>query len=262
MQDEIVETAMRLDVKPSFPMPRVLQTQIATNETFGIIPVPTSLAAKYGITTLPKPTIIALPHHGDVPLHALTRLSTTPTNQYRYIQLRQRTLFPVLPVHTHAEYVKFKEMISNTVYLMPSALGKPHAPHEAHKDIDYDRLANAWNAAVDSQSRALNHRLYDTTPGTATLEDGPATDSSDRIYYKIPTQLKNHHRKLLKHNSARATMLNGLNVKDLEPFMALINDSNMPLAQRKLPPGIPLEKDLSVNTRDGLSVALLSIQKY
>jgi hypothetical protein len=145
-------------------------------------------------------------------------------------------------------------MISNKVYLTKSALERPHTPHEARKDIDYEHLAKAWNAAVDAQTGATTHRSFDTTPGVAQHQDGPATDSSDRIYYKIPTQLKNHHRKLLKYNSARATMLNGLNVKDLEPFMAILDDPTIPLSQRKLPPGIPLEDDMCIISRDGETV--------
>lgn len=68
-------------------MPRLLATRIATAETFGILPVDTTLAAELGITTLPSPRIDEVPHHQDQPVHILTRLSTRPTNQYRYLQL-------------------------------------------------------------------------------------------------------------------------------------------------------------------------------
>jgi len=78
-------------------------------------------------------------------------LRQVPTNQYRYIQMRQRTLYSILPVHTHAEYYKFKSIINDKQYHLPGAAMKPHTPHEAWKDVDYDILTWAWNSDVEKQ---------------------------------------------------------------------------------------------------------------
>ena len=95
-----MEIAVELGVEPSFPCPRVLATHIVTSETFGIHPLTLDLANKYNITALPPQQVTGIPHHHDVPVHLLTRLSTKPTNRYHYLQIRQRTLYPVTPVHT------------------------------------------------------------------------------------------------------------------------------------------------------------------
>ncbi|KAF9011458.1 hypothetical protein BDZ89DRAFT_1167536 [Hymenopellis radicata] len=175
LSDEIVEIATLLGVKPSFPMPRLLATRIATSETFGILPVDTTLAADLGITTLPSVRIDGVPHHQDQPVHVLSRLSTRPINQYRYLQLRQRTLYPVLPVATFAEYHKFKLLITNPMF----RLGRGWYPaHEAYKNINFKTLAQFWNNEVNIQDRTI-------------------TDVNQRLYYKLPGQLELHHKKTL-----------------------------------------------------------------
>ncbi|KAK7015366.1 hypothetical protein R3P38DRAFT_2437410, partial [Favolaschia claudopus] len=40
LSDEIVEIAADVGLLPSFPIPEILATRIATDESFGIIPVP------------------------------------------------------------------------------------------------------------------------------------------------------------------------------------------------------------------------------
>ncbi|KAJ7828090.1 hypothetical protein B0H13DRAFT_2373399 [Mycena leptocephala] len=59
--DDIVETAIRLEVKPTFPEPKLLATRIATSETFGIIPITPALATAHEITILPQPIFSS--HH-------------------------------------------------------------------------------------------------------------------------------------------------------------------------------------------------------
>ncbi|KAJ7189529.1 hypothetical protein GGX14DRAFT_609136 [Mycena pura] len=116
VRDEIVELATAVGCNPSFPLPRVLSTRIATSETIGILPIAKSLAETLHITTLPRPHITGLPHHRDTPVHVLTRLSTKSMNRYRYLQLRQRTLAAVVPVHTHQEYLTFKAQINHVKF--------------------------------------------------------------------------------------------------------------------------------------------------
>ncbi|KAJ7174946.1 hypothetical protein C8R43DRAFT_1201440 [Mycena crocata] len=117
VRDEIVELAVLVGSKPSFPLPRVLSTRIATSETIGILPISTSLAENLKITTLPRPHITGVPHHHDVPVRTLTRLSSKSTNPYRYLQLRQLVLHAVLPVHTHKEYLTFKANVNHPQFI-------------------------------------------------------------------------------------------------------------------------------------------------
>ncbi|KAL0564248.1 hypothetical protein V5O48_017803 [Marasmius crinis-equi] len=127
--DEIVELATTLDTAPSFRPPPMLATRIATSESFFIIPIPNQLAKEYNITTLPTRCIEGLPHHRDTPTHTLTRLSTRVTSPYRYLQLTQKSIYPVIPVHTHAEYVEFKNLIK--LDSIRANCAKPPPPSQA-----------------------------------------------------------------------------------------------------------------------------------
>ncbi|KAF9011526.1 hypothetical protein BDZ89DRAFT_1167480 [Hymenopellis radicata] len=200
VSDEIVEITTLLDVMPSFRLPRLLATRIATVETFGIVPMDTTLASELGITTLPVRRIEGIPHHNDLPVHTLTRLSTHPMNQYRYLQLRQCTLHPVLPVSTHAEYRKFKELINDPIFQR----GRGNYPaHEAYKGIDFTLLARSWNDKVNKQDRTIS-------------------DTNQRLYYKLPAQLEAHHKKTILWKSERSTLFMGDNALALKAFTDII----------------------------------------
>ena len=172
IRHEIVELAIAVASKPSFTLPQVLSTRIATSETIGILPISTSLAETLNITTLPCPRISGLPHHRDLPVHTMTRLSTKPTNQYRYLQLQQLVLCAVLPVHTHQEYIMFKAHINHQKFRK----SERHPPHEHWKNVYFLKFAQFWNGLVDAQSRMI-------------------TDSNQRLYYKLPLQLEVHLKK-------------------------------------------------------------------
>lgn len=224
VRDEIVELALAVGTKPSFPPPRILSTRIATSETLGILPISTELAESLNMTTLPRPRIIGVPHYHDTPVHRLTRLSTKPTNLYRYLQLRQGTLYAILPVHTHKEYVTFKSLITQPKFRRG---GTSHPPHEHWKNMDFLQLTRAWNELVDSQSRAI-------------------TDSNQRLYYKIPQQLEAHHKKSIAWSSERATLGEGTNFMARKPLLDVLNsedDYANVLPPMSLPDG---ELDLSL----------------
>ncbi|KAJ7193656.1 hypothetical protein GGX14DRAFT_577110 [Mycena pura] len=94
--DEIVETAIQLDMKPTFPEPKLLANRIATSEMFGIIPITPQLAKAMKSPSFPLPTFL---QHPTTTIHnyrfALTQFSTKPVNLYRYIQLRQWSIAAV-----------------------------------------------------------------------------------------------------------------------------------------------------------------------
>lgn len=211
-------------LKPSFRLPRLLSTRIATSETIGILPISKSIAANLNITTLPRPRITGLPHHRDTPVHTLTRLSTKPINPYRYLQMRQLTLFPVVPVHTHKEYIMFKEHINNPMFRKG---GRPHPPHEHYKNIDFVKFAQFWNIQANIQSPAI-------------------IDSNQRLYYKIPLQLEAHHKKSILLTSECSTLATGSNYIARKQFLDIMtSDDNhtTALPANPLPDG---ELDLSI----------------
>ncbi|KAJ6557626.1 hypothetical protein B0H19DRAFT_1376305 [Mycena capillaripes] len=223
--DEIVELAVATGSKPSFPRPRILSTRIATFETIGILPISTSLAEDLKITTLPRPRISSVPHHRDLPVHTLTRLSTKPTNLYRYLQLRQRVLYAVLPVHTHMEYSTFKAHINDPHFRKGS---RTYPPHEQWKNIDFHKFAQFWNVLVHGQSRTV-------------------TESTQRLYYKLPLHLETHHKKTILWKSELSTFASGTNFTFRAPLIAMLNSSDNfadALPAVPLPDG---ELDLSIS---------------
>ncbi|KIK58696.1 hypothetical protein GYMLUDRAFT_245792 [Collybiopsis luxurians FD-317 M1] len=219
--DEITEIAIFLNILPSFCLPHILATRIATSESFGIIPIPSTLASDYGIRTLPACRIEGLPHHRDTPAHLLTRLSTKVTSPYRYLQLTQQTVFPVVPVHTHVEFTEFKRLIGLNLEKIQNGRSKFSGSH-AWKGINYIEFARLWNALTDAQ-------------------DPTVTDPNLRLYYKLPEQLLRHHKKVLEWQASQATMLDGANAVMVQEHLEHIRD---PEQLADILPAVPLE-DLS-----------------
>ncbi|KAJ3822534.1 hypothetical protein F5880DRAFT_1573957 [Lentinula raphanica] len=154
-----------------------------------------------------------------MPVHTLTHLSTKPHNRYRYLQIRQRTLHAVTPVHTYAEYVKFKSCINDRQFRR--RVIKQYSPHEAYKLIDFEKFAIYWNSEVEKQDRT-------------------EADSNKRLYYKLPTQLERHHKRTIAWKSERSTIMMGSNMVALAPFRDLLaaedgNNAVMTIPARPLP---------------------------
>ncbi|KAJ7217246.1 hypothetical protein GGX14DRAFT_391054 [Mycena pura] len=235
--DSLYEIAIELGVKLSFTPPPVLTTRIATSESFAIRPISLSLAEKYNITCLPTRRVDGVPYHHDIPVHALTRLYTKPTNRYRSLQLSQRTLHCVAPVHTHAEYSKFRNIINDSQFRKSKT--KVYAAHEAYRNVNYELLAIAWNSDVDKQSRTK-------------------TDSNKCIYYKFPCQLEHHHKKVLLSKSQRATLLMGSNADALQPFFNLLTNTEPGTAPAALDvPEGAIDTSLSLSDFKNLDLTVL-----
>ncbi|KAJ3821235.1 hypothetical protein F5880DRAFT_845504 [Lentinula raphanica] len=200
----------------------MLATRIATSESFGIIPIPSTLAIEYNISTLPPCRIEGVPHHRDTPAHLLTRLCTNPLNSYRYLQLCFRTVYPVLPVHTRAEYVEFKRSVGLAIVKTRRKDGTVLRASDAWKGIDYVKFAQIWNSKVDAQ-------------------DPTIIDSNKRIYYKLPEQLLRHHKKSLERQASQATMVIESNAVLVQAHIDSVKDSRRVAC---VLPAVPLE-DLS-----------------
>jgi len=218
LSDEIVEITSVLDVKPSFTIPHLLATRIATSETFGIVPIDTALAADLEIVTLPPLKVEGIPHHRDLPVNTLCWLSTHPTNQFRFLQQRQRTLYPVLPVASHAECKKFNNEINKIIFR--KGHGR-YPPHEAYKSINFQLFAQSWNSDVNTQDRTV-------------------TNSNQRLYYKLPGQLEAHHKNIIASKTARSTRLLGQNAAALQAFTDILTAEENSVITL---PGIPLLND-------------------
>ncbi|KAK1230322.1 hypothetical protein PQX77_006590, partial [Marasmius sp. AFHP31] len=193
--DEIVEISLHVGTKPSFPIPRLLSTRIATSETFGIIPVSTSLTSQLNIRSLPRIRIEGVPHDRDTPAHIMTRFSTKTTNSYHFLQQRQRVTTPVLPIHTYAEFKYFKEVLNSGKFTVGRKQDR----------TDFEKLAQFWNQQVD-------------------LQDPGIHESNQRLYYKLPELLEAHHKKGVQWRAERATVLAGQNAAALEPIHQLLSE--------------------------------------
>jgi hypothetical protein len=217
-------------VQTSFQPPHVLATRISTSESFGILPLAQKLAEAYSIQTLPNRRISGIPHHNDVPLHALTRLSTKPTNRYRYLQTRQLTLFPVTPVHTLSEYKLFKEIIYDDCFRRGGAQNKVYSAQDAYKMINWDKVAVFWNIRVATQSRV-------------------ETDSNQRLYYKVPPQLERHYKHMLAYSTERTTLAMGSNAIALKGLQCLLRLQDCDSDPSRVVDAIPLP-DLPKGVKD------------
>lgn len=156
------------------------------------------------MTVLPPRHVTGVPHHRDVPVYALTRLSTKPINRLRYIQIRQRTLFPITPLFGFAEFARFKFLIKDPQFRIGT---RNYPPHEAHRNHDWEKLAIHWNSLVHMQSRS-------------------ETDANKRYYYKLPSHLERHFKRTLEYKSELSTLLMGTNAAALKPFHDLLAASD------------------------------------
>jgi hypothetical protein len=176
---------------------------------------------------LPHQRVVGIPLHQDIPVPSLTRLSTKPTNRYRYLQIRQRTLHAVTPVHTYAEFTKFKQHVLDAQFSRHTRQQRP-VPIQDAKQINFEKFAIFWNSEVEKQSRT-------------------ETDTNKRIYYKLPSQLERHYKKTLAWKSERSTILMGGNAAALKPFHDLLSAENTTITPApQLPPELYIgERDYS-----------------
>jgi hypothetical protein len=111
---DIVELAAEVGIKPSFPIPDVLATRIATTEKFGIIPVPKGIVEKLGFTSsAPVTDSNIIPLHCGIPVNSLSQLSTRRVSAYKFLSECQQTAHAVVPVHTAGEFSLFKSMLKS-----------------------------------------------------------------------------------------------------------------------------------------------------
>ncbi|KAG6886714.1 hypothetical protein C0992_002689 [Termitomyces sp. T32_za158] len=165
--DEIAELTVELDMTPSFSMPNILSTRIATKESSGINKVPKAMTISYGMYRIEKPLQEGTPYYHNVPVHLLTHLSTTSTSVYQYLQERQQTAHAVTPIHTPEEYALFNELLKTDGFVIQTA--RAVNAKQVAKTINFNKFAFQWNNMVHIQPES-------------------------KIFYKIPQQLKRHHK--------------------------------------------------------------------
>ena len=150
-----------------------------------------------------------MPHYRDVPVHTLTHLETRPRTRLCSLQLRQRSLYPITPVHTHAEFLKFKQHVLDPLFRRDHCdVRKTYSQSQSNRNIDFDEFAWFWNSEVEKQNRA-------------------ETDSNKRIYYKVPSQLlEKHYKKTVAWRTTRSTVMMGSNAAALEPLRQVLAKPN------------------------------------
>jgi hypothetical protein len=146
-----------------------------------------------------------MPHYRDVPVHTLTHLETRPRTRLCSLQLRQRSLYPITPVNTHAEFLKFKQHVLDPLFRRD--VRKTYSQSQSHQNINFDEFARFWNSEVEKQ-------------------DHTETDSNKRIYYKVPSQLEKHYKKTVAWKATRSTVMMGSSAAALEPLRQLLAKSN------------------------------------
>ena len=129
-----------------------------------------------------------MPHYRDVPVHTLIHLETRPRTRLCSLQLRQRSIYPITPVHTHAEFLKFKEHVLDPLFRRD--VRKTYSQSQSYQNINFDEFARFWNSEVEKQNHA-------------------ETDSNKCIYYKVPTQLEKHYKKTVAWRATRSNSYDG-----------------------------------------------------
>ncbi|KAJ6547247.1 hypothetical protein B0H19DRAFT_1266182 [Mycena capillaripes] len=188
----------------------------AAIEFFGVLPITPEVAEEAAIVCLPTVDVVNAPHHHDTTSYALSRFSTKFVNLYRYLQLRQRTIAPVIPVHTQPEFVLFKDIVTGFISAPLTS-----SPEDVYKYTNYIEFAKFWNRKVVAQSATI-------------------LDTGARIYFKLPEQLLRHHKKSLQWKTSRATLTLGSNVEALEPLRNMLGD---PSRKAIVLPAITLEPE-------------------
>jgi hypothetical protein len=157
-----------------------------------------------------------MPHYRDVPVHTLTHLETRPKTRLCSLQLRQRSIYPITPVHTRAEFLKFKQHVLDPLFRRD--VRKTYSQSQSNRNIDFDEFSRFWNSEVEKQDHA-------------------ETDSNKRIYYKVPSQLEKHYKKSVAWRATRSTVMMGSSAAALEPLRKLLAEPNTTtvLHSRSLP---------------------------
>ena len=147
-----------------------------------------------------------MPHYRDVPIHTLTHLKTRPRTRLCSLQLRQRSLYPITPVHTHAKFLKLKQHVLDLLFQHDCRNVQKTNSH-SNWNIDFKEFAQFWDLEVEKQSHA-------------------ETISNKPIYYKVPSQLEKHYKKTVAWRATRSTVMMGSNAAALELLHQLLAKPN------------------------------------
>ncbi|KAF9051108.1 hypothetical protein BDZ89DRAFT_1056981 [Hymenopellis radicata] len=214
LSDEIVELAAALDIAPSFPIPDMLATRIETAESFGIIPIPKSLAQLYGMRITDRAPVTGTPLYHGVPVYRLSHLVTTPISPFTYLSERQKTEHPVLPVSSHAEFKYFTTALESNEFWTNSSTRKTRGDTGS---VNFEKFARFWNDEVHKRPASTNKH--------------------ERLFYKLPEQLERHYKVWARYRAEKATLAS--NSQRLQP-VALFTNEDARLAD--LPPARLLPK--------------------
>ncbi len=195
-----MELALSLEISPSFPIPDVLATRVETSESFGIIPVPMSLASLYEMKPSDRSAVVGTPTYRGYPVYLLSHLVTRPISPYSYLKERQKMLHAVLPIHTRAEFLLFTELMESNKFFTQSGSKRANGLGQI---VNFEAMARHWNGLVH------------TCPEASAIQD--------QIFYKLPEQLERHYKTWSHYRAEKATMTS--NSASFKALSAILKDT-------------------------------------
>ena len=146
-----------------------------------------------------------MPHYRDVPIHTLTHLETRLKTHLCSLQLHQWSLYLITPVHTHAEFLKFKQHVLDPLFWRD--VWKTYSQTQSNQNIDFDEFAQFWNSEVENQDHA-------------------EADSNEHMCCKVSSQLEKHYKKSVTWRATCSTVMMGSSAAALEPLWQLLAKPN------------------------------------
>lgn len=137
----------------------------------------------YGMEQLHAAPITGIPLIQGVPAHLRTQLFTAPVSPYSFLKGRQRTMHPVLPIHTAPEFKLFNELLNSEQFHTKSS-------RSSKSSVNFKSMAHFWNKNV--------HTLFD--------DPDFVPSKANTLYYKIPEQLERHFKVWEALRVERATL--------------------------------------------------------
>ncbi|KAI7846506.1 hypothetical protein BDC45DRAFT_577200 [Circinella umbellata] len=148
-----LEISLGLSVTYNEPLVHQQALQlVSSGEEFGISRLPSSAMESFGIreSTLPEKNTIYMATSLNIATLLMINRSTLQTKgaQYKFIAMRQKAAYAIVPVYTPEEEVLFNELLLK------------HYPEHKTKTIDYTAFAKIWSQSVDGHTifyKTLEH---------------------------------------------------------------------------------------------------------
>ncbi|KAF8815733.1 hypothetical protein BYT27DRAFT_7079187, partial [Phlegmacium glaucopus] len=159
-----------------------------TTETLGILPIPPEIRESSGMAAYISGPIVNL-NTGE----------KKKPQRYNFLAQMQGTRKPVLPVHTMAERLMFRTLISHNREFNPPNTSEP----------PWNQAVKVWNASVDE------------------------SDETSGLYYKLSEQLKVYYAQWRKSSNTKEALTRSSGVR--KPLADVIHDPSRSAAAPPIP---------------------------